>query len=103
MLAAHDRVNVYDARCSTKHSEGSPLLLRMDRGEVRLGRAHRNAPPGERTPYVPGGICARIRVPSPGALSIRSVPPRCATRSRIDFKPRCPGKELSGSKPPPVA
>ena len=34
------------------------------------------------------GTCARMRVPQPGTLSISSVPPTLAARSRIECKPR---------------
>ena len=42
-----------------------------------------------------------MQVPSPGLLSISSVPPSRDARSRMDFKPRCPRKEPEGSKPAP--
>src|SRR5438067_3829037 len=41
------------------------------------------------------------RVPAPGALSIWSVPPTAAARSRIDRSPRCPGNSPCGSNPRP--
>src|SRR5579864_2582727 len=41
------------------------------------------------------------RVPVPGALSISNVPPRFATRSRIECRPRWPGNEALVSNPMP--
>ena len=45
------------------------------------------------------GASARTSVPWPGALSTSTVPPMAAARSRIESKPRWPGKEQCGSNP----
>ena len=49
------------------------------------------------------GIIARTVVPAPGLLSMSSLPPRSVARSRIVFKPKCPGKALSESNPTPLS
>jgi hypothetical protein len=43
----------------------------------------------------------RMRVPSPGLLSTSNVPPSRSARSRIERRPRWPGKSPAGSKPMP--
>src|SRR5712691_1246771 len=43
------------------------------------------------------------QVPCLGALSMVSVPPIFVARSRIERRPRCPGKEPVGSKPFPLS
>ena len=50
--------------------------------------------------YMPPGTRTQMRVPG-GKLTISNVPPRFATRSRIECSPRWPGNEADVSNPMP--
>ena len=47
--------------------------------------------------YAPEGMRARTVVPKPGELDTSSVPPRRAALSRIERRPRWPGKSAPAS------
>src|SRR6185437_15006935 len=49
----------------------------------------------------PAGTVAVIVVPRPGALATSRRPPRRVTRSRMEARPRCPGRPRAESKPIP--
>src|SRR5205085_2027847 len=76
---------------------------------VVVGDEHADGAAGGRCAHVvppwpggtPAGTMAVMVVPAPGALAMSRRPPRRVTRSRMEARPRCPGRPREGSKPIP--